>query len=97
MILSAGCWLAAGATVFAPLDAGTARARVAGAVLVLPRTCAFPEFRRGFDLRMPLGRVAMIWERQSRSRRPVAHHIVSTYLVQRLVHCSNSCPKLTMG
>ena len=71
MILSAGCWLAAGATLFAPLEAGTARARVAGPALEVPSTCALPEFRRGFDLRMPLGRVAMILPRQNQSRRSV--------------------------
>lgn len=68
MILSAGCWLAAGATLLAPLEAGTARARVAGDGLDAPSTCAFPEFRR-VDLRRPLGRVAMILSHQNESRR----------------------------
>ncbi len=87
MILSAGCWLAAGATLLAPLEVGTARARVAGEALEVPSTCAFPEFRREDDLRIPLGRVAIILPRPSQSRRSMTRQKKATNLIQRLVHC----------
>lgn len=38
MILSAGCWEVGAGTVFAPLDAGTALARAAGAEFAVPST-----------------------------------------------------------
>ena len=85
MILSAGCWLAAGPTTFAPFDAGTARARVAGAGAALPRTWALPEFLRGLVRRMPRGRAAMILSPLSVAGR-VATQRSATHIVKRLVH-----------
>ena len=86
MILSAGCcWVVAGATTLAPLDAGTTRARVAGAVVVVPRTWALPEFLRGLVRRIPRGREAMIWRPLSVAS-SVAQNRRTTNIVKRLVH-----------